>query len=217
MNVREEIKISRNKIIKATLDGIETSVELYQKWSGGEWVCNAPEYLLTVKIAESIAIEIENIGAKELITLEDNLDYLLGLADAKGKGSISNKVRKNGRCDISVWREDEKPKALIEVKNSVFSLRKITSDINRIKEVLKRKTSKSTFEFGLIAFYIDRHYESGNAKNKIREQAKKIFEQAKNLHKDINFKFHYREETTTLKDTDAWASVVFEITRNANK
>ncbi len=209
--------ISQNKLIKLTLDGIETSVELYQKWSGGEWVCNAPEYLLTVKIAESIATEIEKIGGKELITLEDNLDYLLDLANAKGRGTMSHKVRKNGRCDISMWREDEKPKALIEVKNSVFSLRKITSDIDRIKEVLKRNTSKSTFEFGLIAFYIDRHYETGNAKKRIKAQADKIFEQAQKLHKDINFKFHYREEKISLKDADAWASVVFEITRNDNK
>lgn len=205
--------LSRKKIIELTLNGIETSIELYQKWSGGEWLCNAPEYLLTVKIAESIAKEIDNIGGKELITLEDNLDYLLDLANAKGKGSMSRKVRKNGRCDISIWREDEKPKALIEVKNSVFSLKKITSDIDRIKEVLKRNTFKSAFEFGLIAFYIDRHYETGNAKSRIKDQADKIFNQAKELHKDIDFKLHYREEKTSFEDNDSWASVVFEITR----
>ena len=205
--------IDKDKIIELTLDGIETSVELYQKWSGGEWVCNAPEYLLTVKIAESIATEIEEVAGKELITLEDNIDYLLDLANAKGKGTISDKVRKNGRCDISIWSEDEKPKALIEVKNSVFSLKKIVSDIHRIKEVLKSNSSKSTFEFGLIAFYIDRHYKTGNANERIKAQADKIFKQAQESNTDINLKFHYREKTS-LKDTDAWASVVFEITIN---
>ena len=205
--------MTRSDIIKSTLDGIETSVELYQKWSGGEWASYAPEYLLTVKISESIATKIENIGDKELITLEDNLDYLLDLANAKGRGKISHKVRKNGRCDITIWREDEKPIALIEVKNSVFYLRKITSDINRIKEVLKRNISKSTFEFGLIAFYIDAHDDKGGAKIKIKTQAEKLFEQAQKNHMDIHFNFYYREGKASLNDTDAWASVVFEMNR----
>ena len=47
--------ISIKKLAEATLNGIDESMELYKKWSGGEWLCNAPEYLMTVKIAENIA------------------------------------------------------------------------------------------------------------------------------------------------------------------
>ena len=209
--------ISQKQIIKATLQGINESVTLYQTWSGGEWLCNAPEYLLTVKIAENIAIKINKHNENNLITLEDNVDYLLDIAQAKGRGPVPKKVRKNGRCDITMWHENEKPRALIEVKNSVFSLKKIELDIDRIKEILKSNTSKSTFEFGLIAFYIDRHYDTGNATTKIKKQADKIFNQAKELNKDVSFEMFYKEQKQSQKDIDAWASVVFLITRNDSK
>ena len=47
--------ISIETIIESTLDGIDESIKFYQEWSGGEWLWNAPEYFITVKIAENIA------------------------------------------------------------------------------------------------------------------------------------------------------------------
>ena len=46
----------------------------------------APEYLITVKIAENIA----NLDGNKYITLEDNVDYILDVSNAKTKGEISD-------------------------------------------------------------------------------------------------------------------------------
>ena len=199
--------ISIDRIIKATLDGIDESMSIYQKWSGGEWLWNAPEYLLTIKIAENIS----KIKGSKFITLEDNVDYLLNLANAKGRGKISDKTRKNGRSDIVLWWANGTPRAIIEVKNSVYNQNKISNDINRIKAILKRKKSKSTLQFGLIAFYIDRKYKTKNAKENIENRIYEIFSEVKNKYPDITFRLYFRQKEIYEDNTSAWSSVVFLI------
>ena len=146
--------ISRENIIEACLDGVEKSSDIYRKWSGGEWLWNAPEYLITIKIAEKIA----NIKGKKLITLEDNIDYILDVADAKGADSLSKDIRGDGRSDIIVWWADRTPRAIIEVKNSVYGLDKIVEDIRRVQSILNQKKKDSRMQFGIVTFYIDRKF-----------------------------------------------------------
>jgi len=197
--------ISIDKIIESTLDGIDESMSVYQKWSGGEWLWNAPEYLITIKIAENIA----KIEGSKYITLEDNVDYVLDLANAKGQGKVSGKARTNGRSDIVLWWADGTPRAIIEVKNSVFRLDKIAHDIDRIREILKRKKSKSTLQFGLISFYIDRGYKTGNAKENVENKIYKIFDEIKENYSDMICKLAFRKKDIYKDDTAAWSSVVF--------
>jgi len=196
--------ISIDKVIESTLNGIDESMNLYQEWSGGEWLWNAPEYLITVKIAENIA----NIQGSKYITLEDNVDYILDVANAKGQGRIPEEIRKNGRSDIVLWWADETPRAVIEVKNSVFRLGKISGDIDRIQEILKRKKANNTLQFGLIAFYIDNNYKSGNAQIKIEEKIKKIHNEMKKQYPDLSCKLFYRIQESN-DEYNAWSSVVF--------
>jgi len=197
--------ISIDKIIESTLDGIDESMNVYQEWSGGEWLWNAPEYLITVKIAENIA----KTKTKKYITLEDNVDYVLNLSNAKGQGKVSEKTRTNGRSDIVLWWADGTPRAIIEVKNSVFRLDKISHDIERIREVLKRKKSNNTLQFGLIAFYIDREYKGGDAKEKIEKRIYQIYNEIKEQYSDISCELAFREKDIINDNQDAWASVVF--------
>ena len=197
--------ISIDKIIEATLDGIDESMEVYQEWSGGEWLWNAPEYLIIVKIAENIS----KIEGSKYITLEDNVDYLLDLAKAKGQGKVSGKARTNGRSDIVLWWANGTPRAIIEVKNSVFSLEKISKDLDRIREILKRKKSNSTLQFGLISFYIYRGYKTGNAKENVIKRIYKIHNEIKVRYSDLSCKLFFREKEIIKGDNDAWTSVVF--------
>ena len=46
-------QISLDLIIKAIISSIEQAQEDYESWSGGDWLWNAPEYLLTTSIAKS--------------------------------------------------------------------------------------------------------------------------------------------------------------------
>ena len=197
--------ISIEKIIEATLDGIDESMEIYQKWSGGEWLWNAPEYLITVKIAENIA----NLDGNKYITLEDNVDYILDVSNSKGKGQVSDLTRKNGRSDIVLWWAGGRPRAIIEVKNAVFRLDKIAKDIDRIHEILKSKKLDSSLQFGLIAFYIDRGYKNGNARENIQKKIYKIYNEIKENYPDLSCKLNFREKDIINNDTDAWSSVVF--------
>jgi len=197
--------ISIEKIIESTLNGIDESVEVYKKWSGGEWLWNAPEYLITVKIAENIA----NIDGSKYITLEDNVDYILDVSNTKGKGEVSDSARANGRSDIVLWWANGTPRAIIEVKNAVFRLDKITQDIDSIQEVLKSEKLNTSLQFGLIAFYIDRGYKTGNAKENIEQRIYKIHSEIKQLYPDITCKLAFRPKEIIKNDNDAWSSVVF--------
>lgn len=197
--------ISIDKIIEATLDGIDKSMKIYQKWSGGEWLWNAPEYLITVKIAENIA----NLDGNKYITLEDNVDYILDVSNAKDKGQVSDLARTNGRSDIVLWWAGGTPRAIIEVKNAVFRLDKIAQDIDRIQEVLKSKKLDTSLQFGLIAFYIDRGYKNGNAKENIQKRICKIHSEIKEIYPDLSCELAFREKDIINNDNDAWSSVVF--------
>ena len=196
------MEITEKNIIESTLNGIDESMNVYREWSDGEWLWNAPEYLIVVKIAENIS----KLYGKKYITLEDNVETILNIA--KAQGSTSNVTRRNGRFDIVIWGEKGRPRVIIEVKNSVYRKAKIEEDIKRIKEVLKRKKSKSTIEFGLIAFYVDRGYKTKNAKRKVEEKMSSLFKEIKEENDDINFEMFFRGNEIIKDDTDAWASVV---------
>ena len=201
-------KTSTIQLIRAMLNGIDEAMKSYKKWSGGEWLWNAPEYLITVKILENIA---KGVDEEEYITLEDNVDYILDIAGAKGRGKYSRNIRKNGRFDIVVWWEDCTPRTIIEVKNDVYGVNKILKDIDRIREVLKRKQKISTIQSAFIAFYINRQYKSGDAKNKIEQKAYKIKDDILTRYKDLQCTLHFRGNDTHNNDNDAWASVVLEL------
>jgi len=196
------MEILKSDIIKSTLDGIDESMNIYQAWSDGEWLLKAPEYFITVKIAENIS----KLYGIKYITLEDNVKSILNLA--KAKGTTSNISRKNGRFDIVVWGKNGRPRVIIEVKKYVYRVGKIQEDIQRIREVLKRKKSKSTIEFGLIAFYTSRTYNAKNAKQKLADKMTTMLEEIKEQNNDITFEMFFRGHEIIKDDTDAWASVV---------
>jgi len=89
---------------------------------------------------------------------------------------------------------------------------KIEKDIQRIKEVLQRKKSKSTIDFGLIAFFTSRNYLKGNAKIKLHKKINSMFQDIEMQYNDINFKLFYRGNKIIKDDTDSWFSVVILMT-----
>ena len=158
-------KISIGKITDAIIDGIETAHEQYEEWSGGDWLTLAPEYLITSYIAEKIG-DIE--GAK-YITLESGVKRTMSDAGALSRGRLSNKTRPNGRFDILLWKGNEEPRAIVEVKNAVYTYRKIKADIQRTCEVLSKNSTKSSLQFGVIAFCTDAEDSSRNSGKDILE------------------------------------------------
>ena len=131
--------------------GMYKAQKAYEKWSGGLWAWNAPEYLLTTYIAQ----EISKIKDKPFyLTLEQHVGQALSEA-----GAGENAIKKAGKqkFDIFVWWGNDTPRGIIEVKKQTNSFgggstgyRGIEKDINRIIASLK---ATSSLQFGLIAYY----------------------------------------------------------------
>ncbi len=208
-------QLSMNEVVDSTLKAIIDSHEEYIEWSDGEWLWNAPEYLLTVNIAK----ELNRIDKNKYITLEDNVRKTMDIAKATGAGRMHPDVRENGRFDIVLWWAGGTPRAVIEVKNSVCTYENIKIDVTRIKEVLNRKTDLSDFQFGLIAFYISINYSKGSGKDELTKQIKNIYESArKELGGDFTIEMHLQKcgIVSENDDTDTYCAVVFKIRNKYN-
>jgi len=200
-------QIPIESIIKRTLDGISKAQKDYEDWSGGDWVWNAPEYMLTTYIAQKLS---KTQGAK-FITLENGAKSALTSAGAIGKGKLHSKIRSNGRFDILLWWGNNSPRAVIEVKNQVECLHTIKKDLDRIKEVLKRKKNDSSFQFGLMAYYTsccDNKKQS--AEECLSNRIKNICEGARELLGD-GFTISEHSKQIKTEDDSAWVSTLLLI------
>lgn len=121
-------QIPIQEIVSSTLDGIVQAQRSYDEWTEGDWLWNAPEYLLTT----SIANKISKINGAKYIILENNAKEALDDAGAIGKGKLNSKIRATGRFDVALWWGNYKPRAIIEVKNQISQLKHIKSDLQRI-------------------------------------------------------------------------------------
>lgn len=156
-------QISQPNIIHAAINGIQDAQNTYVSYSDGEWAWRGPEYLLCANIASRL---FKLDGAKH-ITLESNVTKTLASADAAKRGAPKKSLRKNGRFDIVLWWGSGLPRAVIEVKNGVYSYSQIYMDVERISEALVSSRIRSSIQFGMVAFYISA---KDNAKTKAEKQ-----------------------------------------------
>ncbi len=171
-------QISINKIVDKALEGIVQAQKDYARWTDGDWLWNAPEYMLSTYIAQKIS----KIDGAKYLTLENSAKSAIEDAGARGKGRLHSKMRANGRFDVLLWWGSYDPRAVIEVKNQIGNVDAIRDDLLRIKEVLKRKRDDSSFQFGIVAYYTsttdNREF---SAKERITKRIDNIFEGAKNI------------------------------------
>ena len=138
-------------IVNAALRGIAKSHEEYTAWSGGCWLYEAPEYLITTNIVREIWRSFKQ-GHHYFLTLEEKVRNVCECAD----GEIGN-------VDIALW--DPVPagtqrscRAIIEVKKQISGFEHIRDDIQRICDLLQRNRS---IRFGAMA-YCTAHAENIN-------------------------------------------------------
>lgn len=162
-------RVSKDEILEACIDGINTSFMEYLEWSGGYWLWNAPEYLITVNIFKCLS-EIQK--SAKYITLEDNVRDTLIDANINLQGNLTEEMRPNGRADIIFWWGNGTPRGIIEVKNRTYQKTKIQKDLNRIYLMLNEN---SNIEFGVTAFYIDGNYKHKNPTDTIEKRIKEEF------------------------------------------
>jgi len=197
-------KLSLEKIVKNCLYGIRQSFNDYYEWSAGEWLSNAPEYLLTINIAKEIAKNKEN----KFLTLEDNVRNTLEVANTQIRGKLSKNIRENGRTDIIIWWAKGTPRGIIEVKNDVWGVAKIQGDVKRIINILQKK---SDIEFGIITFFIKKSYKNNLIQNTEKFITENIFN---NIEIPNNLKKTLQMEYLSEKDNLAAYSVIILFKKN---
>ena len=142
-----------------SLNALLRTQKNYASWTEGWLLCKAPEYLLTVYVAEAI---YKKYG-RGAVSLEAPVQYLRYWAWEGGERRGGNFKRSNGRCDVVLWNRNNKhrPEGIIEIKSN-SSRKGITRDIERICKLLSRKTN--SLRFGLVVYYYSYHEMSGSRK-----------------------------------------------------
>lgn len=198
--------INKGQILEKSIIGVKNAWKEYYKASGGEWLWNAPEYYVTVKVFESLA----KLGTL-MVTLEDRVKDIIDYSNSYYPGRYSKGLRTNGKSDIIVGWNSGDPRGVIEVKvvrNG--DLKPIKQDISRIAELLKLrdKSETSTLQFGIILAYTDYGDEQGKAKDKVKRR----LENVKNTcyEECIKNSFHFYNEpyVKEVKDEEsAWGVI----------
>lgn len=195
-------QISMDQIIEATLSGIKKSQQQYEKWSGGFWLWNAPEYFVTTNVAN----EISKINGPKFITLENGSTAMIKEAGARGRGRLSKDIREKGKVDILLWWGNDRPRAIIEIKNYIYSATQYERDIKRIKALLKLNSSQSSLQFALFA-YCDSadNGKQKSAQQKIEDKMSRI---KSNVEKFLGNDFYVSETSTNIQaiEESAWCA-----------
>jgi hypothetical protein len=126
--------------------GLKRAVKEHIELTNGQTdLSYAPEYFLTVNIAE----ELKCLSGVSII-----LEESMGGAD-KLSGKKPEGWKRNRRYDIVVRRNDFSPYAAIEVKHRVYTVsERVIKDFKRISNAVNFKANgKSVFEMGIFVFY----------------------------------------------------------------
>lgn len=207
-------QISTPSTIKAILDGFTEAHESYKEWSGGLWLWEAPEYL----ISSTVARKISEVDAKKYITLEYDVRSTLEFAGAKGRGRVHKDIRHNGRVDILLWSgeddpEESRPRAVIEIKNKIQSSDQYEKDIKRLTAFLNRKKELSSIEFAAFAFYYsDDNGQRKTAYDKVKDKIDRIYNHSLEIAGD-SVSITRKTTPITLLEDGAWAATCFLIKR----
>lgn len=129
----------------AVHEGIRRAYEDYPDLSDCD-VIDAPEYYLTVKIAD----ELKQLNL--FVNLECSVKNTLRLAGVVEAENIRKELRGNGRFDFVAHSIQNKPRFMGEVKHPVAVLSRLDGDLERICGILMCGGVNS-FQSGVIAFY----------------------------------------------------------------
>ena len=127
------MSFTMKEIAENILNGIVLAHEDYLRWSDGDWLFQAPEYLMTTYIAKEIGNHNQNscyinleASVKDAVTQAVNVNL-----------DPYNHLRLGGRFDILLRCEKKEPVAIVEIKKQVSAFDHIEDDVSRICTVLK--------------------------------------------------------------------------------
>ena len=159
----------------------------------------------------TFAQKISKLDGAKYLTLENSARSAIEDAGARGIGKLHTKMRANGRFDVLLWWGGYSPRAVIEVKNQIGCVDAIKDDLLRIKEVLKRKSGDSSFQFGVVAYYTSvRDNKEFSAKERLEKRIDNIFNDAKSLIGE-EFSIVPFNKNIRVEDDSAWSAAAILI------
>ena len=203
---------ARTNIVKKTLRGISKAHKDYEAWST-LWLWEAPEYMLTTYIAKEIAPD------SSYVTLEQNAGESTEAGGGVGKGNVGERMRrklKRGKFDIVVWKGDDTPIVIIEVKKQPVRFNQISGDVDNICRVLKGKNLR----YGLIAYYLGLVQKTADEPAEVRtsrivEEIRRDADAHIKRKRGLKLRQHLSHPKPQVVEDSAWIGVVLQISKSS--
>jgi len=137
---------TNSAIVNAALAGIEDARNTYAAWTrNGGYFSWAPEYLITVSVAQSIWEWCAPLTVWPEFRLSDALREA-----SPNHPRPPGRIDASRRADLLLYRAPQQPHAIIETKRNVDGWGKIAADVERLRTTLVAPSS--SFQLGMIAF-----------------------------------------------------------------
>ena len=200
-----------DEVIRNTLAGIAKAHADYERWTGGDWLFYAPEYLLTTYIAQEIATHRDH---GYYLSLEHNARHAIREAGGLRAGRPRQDLRLGGRFDILLWWAKGTPRAIIEVKKHVSAFEHIEEDVSRICSVLKQKKDiRQGIRQGLVAYYTSHDSDSKKLEKFLLRRLEGIETGTREYVEDRELSLKHHRAEINIVDDSGWVAAVLEISR----
>lgn len=137
---------TNSAIVNAVLAGVADARHTYAAWTrNAGYFSWAPEYLLTVSVAQSLWEWCAPLTVWPEFRLSD------ALRDASpGQNRTATRTDATRRADLLLYRGGAQPHAIVEVKRNVDGWAKIAADMERLRTTVLMPGA--SFELGVVAF-----------------------------------------------------------------
>lgn len=133
-------------LVNAVLSGVADARQTYATWTrDGGYFAWAPEYLLTVSVAQSIWEWCAPLTVWPEFRLTDALREA-----CPGNQRRPARTATGRRADLLVYRGTPQPHAIVEIKRNVDGWGKIAADVERLRTTLA--APGASFQLGMVAF-----------------------------------------------------------------
>lgn len=142
-------------------NAIEESFKSWEQMSG-DWLHTAPEYLITVCLAQKLQREIPS--SHQAILLEPGVKGVMKEAGGVQRGPVASHLRNRGRFDLVLCRGNRVPRVVVEIKNPLWAPlgKYAVKDLKRLCHAVLSGRKKTKIYSGVLGFYTS----SGPTKNK---------------------------------------------------
>lgn len=178
---------TRTQLSQTIFSSMQKSVPMYREMTGMD-VIRAPEQFFAVAIAHAIHKELTR--KKGFVVLELGTQKLMKAAKAIGLGRPLE-IR-HGKYDLAVFYDNNKPRAVIEVKTNVYKYDLARLDIERLALTVSTKLETNSLQLGVFIFFCSatlKSVKSDKAEESVQDRIQNIKENVeKQISKDKKFK-----------------------------